>query len=169
MLIASPVGFGQQVTHGVDVAVRNLESFMADLALAPTEEFVGPGNLAPTSIHVPEFEQEPFGKFQIELTMAEAQAIDADVEKIINAISAIGVKNVRRLLVESDAKPPLVANAPFVKDFVRKTKNLIDVYRREVLRQKPRVAGLAIAGGIFVGIIAIGAIVYAKTQQERGR
>ncbi len=170
MLAVTPVqGFGQPATAGAQNAVRNLETFIADLSLAPATEFVAPGVSAPTSIHVPSFEGEPFGKYLIELELPTAQAIDADVEAVITAIGAVGVQNIRRLLVESDARPPAVAGAPFIKDFIRKTKNLIDVYKREVLRQKPRISGLAIAGGIFIGIAALGAILYARTQQEKGR
>ncbi len=154
--------FGQAAI-GVKAAIRNLETFLAELATAPAEEFVRPGVAAPTSIHVPEFEMEPFGKFLIELDMADAQAHDRDVEAIIQAIKAIGVKNVKRLLVDSDARPPSVAGSPIVKGFVRKTKNLISLYHAEVARLKAPPIPWGVVALVGVGGVAlIGGVLYIR-------
>jgi len=122
--------------QGVDKAIRDLESFLEDLAVAPAREYLEPGKAFATMIHVPAMEDAPFGRFAIELTQAEAAATGKDIDTIIKAIGKFGGTNVRRMLIELDARPPLPDSLPDVKDFVRKSRNLIDVYRREVERAK---------------------------------
>ncbi len=149
-------------------AVSSIEGLLSDLALAPAEEFTAPGVSSPTRIHIPELEGNPFGRFQIELSIDDARGIDAHVNEIIFAIDRAGL-DARKLLHKHDAKPPPVEGAPYVKDFVRKAKNLILVYRQKVVHPEPRVSGVVIAGGLFVAALAVGAMVYARTQEEKGR
>lgn len=170
MQVVQFVGLGApQRQRDVTPDVRFLKDVIEELKAAPAEEVIEPGLTATTSIHVPEVEGEPFGKFPIEWDTEDVQLYQSARNNVISAIqAAIGQTDVKRLLMAANALPQPDPTLVDVPRMITNLENLIAVYESKVLRVK-KTPVLAIVAGIGLAVAGLGAITWASMRRKKRR
>jgi len=167
MMQIKPVyGLGQSAAPG-EASARFFDGLFTDLVQAPAEEFVRPGVSAPTMIHVPDQEGEPFGKFFIEWDQSDLVAYQQARNDLINAIKMTlndDDASVKRLLINANALPSLSPALVPVSRFSGRLSNLLHIYRARVLGKKEKFSKAVIAGGLFIGLAAFAYAIYEHSQ-----
>ena len=104
---------------------------------------------------------------QFALTNAQAGAVEVAIR---NVGLSIGLGPNHPLILNASLSiDPFGPGLPTVSGLEESLKDLLALWEQRLREEKPRFrpSGLTIAGGLFVGIMALGAILYAKTKDER--
>ena len=164
MLIASPVhgtGMGKAFPTAASAAAaaEALQIFLVRIRFLETQFGFD------AQIEIPELGIHNTGDGAT-VTMFTAADAAAFSEAVGSVRASIGGRGVGFSFETTNSLSELVIN---IEDLLSLWRAAVGAEGPPAVVIKKRVSGLAIAGGLFVGIAALSAILYAKTREEAGR
>jgi hypothetical protein len=158
----------QRITAQIEQQFGSLEDAPEDDPIVQRANLIGES----FTIHVPQAEGLPFGRFPIELTNADLATLNRSRDAIADAISAVrgeAVSATNKRMVDRNAFPTFTGRN--LIDESTRIENLVDLFNTDVTgrsRLKNVNVGVII-GGIAVGLIGLGVISYATRPRKAKR